>query len=121
MKKLIAILIPAALIAVFILIMNSTSFLKQSFGEHDNVPVIIKEIKVDVNAGDWNEAMDGADQLEKAWKKVTDRVQFSAARDELRDAKTSIARMKGFIEANDRAGTLAELNEVNEHWTYIGE
>lgn len=121
MKKIIAVLLPVALIAFFILIMISTPFAKQAFGEDDNVPAIIDTIKEDVNAGDWSEAKDGTDQLETAWKIVSGRVQFSAARDELRDGKTSIARMKGYIEANDRAGTLAELNELKEHWTYIGE
>lgn len=121
MKKIIAILVPAALIAFFILIMISSSYLKQSFREDDNVPIIIDAIKEDVNAGDWSEAREGADQLEAAWKIISGRAQFSAARDELRDAKTSIVRMKAYIEANDRAGSLAELYEVKEHWTYIGE
>lgn len=121
MKKIIAVLIPAVLITFFILIMISTPYLKQSFGQDDNVPAIIETIKEDVNAGDWSGARGGADQLETAWKIVSGRVQFSAARDELRDAKTSIVRMKAYIEANDRAGSLAELNEVKEHWTYIGE
>ncbi|MDD3169619.1 MAG: DUF4363 family protein [Eubacteriales bacterium] len=121
MKKIIAVLIPAVFIVFFILIMISSSYLKQSFREDDNVPVIIDAIKEDVDAGDWSEAKEGADELETAWKIIMGRVQFSAARDELRDAKTSIVRMKAYIEANDRAGSLAELNEVKEHWTYIGE
>ncbi len=121
MKKIAAVLLPSVLIAFFILIMISAPFLKKSFGENDNLPVIIEEIKSDVNSGNWVGAKSGADELEDAWDIITSRVQFSAERDELKDAKTSIARMKGYIEANDRAGSLAELGEVKEHWTDIGE
>lgn len=121
MRKIIAILIPAALIAVFILIMLSASFLKEPFGEYDDIQAIAKELKTDINNGDWSEAREQAERLETAWDIITDRVQFSAERDELRDAKTSIARMKGYIEAADRAGSLAELGEVKERWTDIGQ
>jgi len=58
--------------------------------------------------------------LETAWEIITDRVQFSTEREELKDGKRSIARMKGFIEANDSAGALSELSEVKEHWSDIG-
>jgi len=121
MKKLIAVSIPVALIAFFILIMISAPFLKKSFGENDNVPAIIAEIKNDVNNGNWTDAKDSADELKVAWDIIISRVQFSAERDELKEIETSVARMKGYIEANDRAGSLAELEEVKEHWMDIGE
>lgn len=121
MKKAAAILIPALLLTLFIMIMTSSYFLTKPFGTRDNVPAIIEEIKTGAAIGDWSAASDGAEQLEDAWRIVTKRVQFSAARDEIRDGKTSIARLKGYIEANDEAGTLSELGEINEHWTNMGE
>lgn len=121
MRKFIAVLIPSIMIVFFILIMISGSYLKQSFTENDNVPVIIEDITNDVKNGDWTAAEKGAVQLEAAWEIITDRVQFGVEREELKDGKRSIARMKGFIEANDKAGSLAELHEVKEHWTDIGQ
>lgn len=121
MKKLIAVSIPVALIAFFILIMISAPFLKKSFGENDNVPVIIEEIKIDVNNGNWADARECTGELEDAWNIIIDRVQFSVERDELKEIKTSLARMKGCIEANDRSGSLAELAVAKEHWTNLGE
>jgi len=120
-KRFLAILIPVALLTIFVLVMVSASYLKKPFGQDDNVPAIIEEIKTDVRSGDWSGAEDGADRLEKAWDIITKRVQFSAERDQLRDARTSIARLKGCIEAADSAGSLAELGEVKEHWTDIGQ
>lgn len=120
-KKIIAILIPVGLLVFFIIIMCSASFLKEPLGDKDNVPAIIDEIKTDINTGNWVGASDSADRLEKAWDIIIKRVQFSAEIEELRRVKTSLARLKGYIEATDRAGSLAELGEVKEHWTDIGE
>ena len=121
MKKLIAVSIPVVLIAFFILIMISAPFLKKSFGENDNVPVLMEEIKNDVNNGKWAEARESTVELEDAWNIIIGRVQFSVERDELKEIKTSLARMKGYIEANDRSGSLAELAVVKEHWASLGE
>lgn len=121
MKKLIAVFIPVTLITFFILIMISAPFLKKSFRDNDNVPAIIEEVKNDVNNDNWTEARDSADELEAAWEIIISRVQFSVERDELKEIKTSLARINGYIEANDRAGSLAELEAVKEHWTDLGE
>lgn len=121
MKKFIAVSIPVVLIVIFILIMISAPFLKKSFGENDNVPAIMEDIKNDVNSGKWAEAKESTAELDAAWEIIINRVQFSVERDELKDIKTSLARMNGFIEANDRSGSLAELAVVNEHWTNLGE
>lgn len=57
----------------------------------------------------------------QAWDIVIDRVQFSAEREELRDGKTSIARLMSFIETADRSEALAELSEAKKHWADIGQ
>lgn len=121
MKKFVAFLIPVLLLGIFVLIMNSANFLKHSFANNDDVPAIIKEIKSDVEKGDWESAENGVDQLSKAWDIITKRVQFSAERDEIRLAKVSIARTRGYIESKNKAGSFAELNGVKEHWLDIGE
>ncbi|HYE68664.1 MAG TPA: DUF4363 family protein [Anaerovoracaceae bacterium] len=121
MKKFVAVFIPVALIAFFILIMISAPFLKKSFGENDNVQTIMEEIKNEVNNGKWAEARESTVELEAAWNIIIDRVQFSVERDELKEIQTSLARMEGYIEANDRSGSLAELAVVKEHWTNLGE
>lgn len=121
MRRIVALLIPSALIVFFALIMLSGSYLKQSFNESDNVPVIIEDITRDVESEDWTSVNKGVVQLENAWEIITARVQFSTEREELKDGKRSIARMKGFIKANDRAGVLSELSEVKEQWADIGK
>ena len=120
MKKFIALFIPVMMLAVFVLIMISAPYLKQPFGDEDSVSDIIDSICSDMNEGDWIAAGEGVEKLDETWDIVTKRVQFSAERDELRAAKTGIARAKGYIEANDREGSLAELYEVKEHWIDIG-
>ncbi len=35
--------------------------------------------------------------------------------------QTNIARVKGYIEAKDKAGVFSELSELKEHWDDIGK
>ena len=121
MKKIISLSIPIAIIVLFNLIMISGTYLKQPFGEKDDVLAILEDIKKDINDEDWDSANAGAFRLETAWNIITGRVQFSTERDELVEGKTSIESMKGYIEANDKAGSFAEIYEIAEHWSEIGE
>lgn len=120
MKRIIGIAIPVVILAFFIFIMLSTSYLKQSRGDFDNVLKIVSEIKNNININDWEQAKSNINKLESAWNHITKRVQFSAEREEIMRADSSIARAKGFIEGKDRPGTLSELNEVKEHWDNLG-
>ncbi len=121
MRKAIAILIPVLLLVLFVIIFTSSTFLKKPFGTEDDVPAIINQIKTQAVNDDWKNADADAERLDKAWDIITCRVQFSVARDEIRDAKTSIARLRGYVKANDKAGTLSELSELKEYWTSLGE
>lgn len=120
MKKTLGIIIPITLLLIFILIMLSTSYLKQPRGEYDNVLKIISDIKVNMNNDDWKSTEVNIGKLENAWKFIEKRVQFSAERDEITKADSNIARARGYIEGKDKPGTLAELNEIKEHWDNLG-
>ncbi|WP_027400565.1 DUF4363 family protein [Anaerovorax odorimutans] len=121
MKKIFSYIIPVILIAFFILIMLSAPLLKQSYGEKDNVLGIIKTIEYDIDNDKWKSAEKNIDKLDDAWKIVSKRVQFSAEWDELINAESCIARARGYVKANYKAGVLSELSEVKEHWHDIGK
>lgn len=120
MRKFIAILIPILIIGCFIFVMESASFLKTPRSSDDDVIGLIRTIENDIGRDDWKTAKENAEKLSQAWRIVAKRVQFSAERNQLIDAELNIARAKGYIEANDKIGTLAELYEIEEHWKDIG-
>lgn len=112
--------IPIVAIALFICIMLSGSYLKKSFGNDDNVTKHFDEIVKDVDNLDWDEAEEEIESLDKAWKKVIKRIQFSAERDEINYLSTNIARLRGAIMAEDRSNALIELNEAYNHFEHLG-
>jgi hypothetical protein len=121
MKRILITTIPIVTLALFILVMNSDSYLKRSFGKNDNVPGSIQLVIQDVKADNWEEANKKLEQLSKAWSTIVTRVQFSAEKDELNAFDMNIARLNGAIAAKDKPGALMELNEAYEHWDNIGK
>lgn len=101
--------------------MLSGSFLKRPFGENDDIPQAIEDIIQDVNTGEWEEVSKGTEELDRIWKKVIFRVQFSSEKDEINYLSTNIARLRGAILAEDKADALIELKEAYNHWKQLSE
>ena len=120
MKKLIYYLLPVAILALFIGIMLSGSYLKQPRGEDDSVSGKLVLVKEAVQKGDWKSAQQEIDNLEEAWEKVVPRIQFSMERNEIKDLGVSLTRARAAITAKDIAGALMELEEAEHHWHSLG-
>jgi len=113
-------MIPILTIVIFVMIMNGGLYMKKSRSELDNVLKHIETAKQKTKEGKWEEASLHTEKIEKAWKKVMPRIQFSVERDQINNFEVAIARLKGFLEAEDKAGSLAELSEAEEHWRDLG-
>lgn len=121
MRKFLTRAVPIVAMALFICIMLSGSLLKKSFGQDDNVPQHINNIMKAVDNEVWEEASEEIEILDRAWKKVIFRIQFSSERDEINYLSTNIARLRGTIHAQDKSNALMELNEAFSHWKSVGE
>jgi hypothetical protein len=120
MRKFIVIAIPIAALAIFVCIMISGSFLKKPFGKNDNVAQTIEIIIEDVSNEAWDEVVVEVDELDRAWKKVKKRIQFSEERDEINFITSNIARLRGAVSAKDKSDALIELNDAYNHWIELG-
>lgn len=121
MRKFIVITIPIVTLVLFLVIMLSGDFLKQSLGGDDNIPQAIETIMQDVNQGDWEAAKQNTDHLNDVWDRIVTRVQFSSERDEINDFSMNVARVKGAVQAKDKSIVLTELSEAYEHWRGLGK
>ena len=121
MRKFFIIAVPIVTIILFILILLSGNFLKRSLGEDDNIPQSIDSITEDINDEKWDEVSIKTEKLQKTWKRIVARVQFSSERDEINSFSMNIARLRGAIMAKDKASALVELNEALEHWVELGK
>ncbi|MBB2183221.1 DUF4363 family protein [Lachnospiraceae bacterium MD1] len=120
MRRFLTVAIPTFSIAIFICIMLSSGYLKKPFGEKDNISQFIYDIKQAVANEEWDVASNKIEILNSAWKDMIFRIQFSSERDEINYLSTSIARLRGAIEAEDKAFALVELNEAYNYWVNIG-
>ncbi|MDD4401745.1 MAG: DUF4363 family protein [Desulfitobacteriaceae bacterium] len=116
MRKFLVIAIPVITLIFFVLIMQSGCFLKYSWGDNDNIPQSIGTIMQDVKNENWESADENTSKLEDVWKRIVRRVQFSSERNEINEFSTSVARLRGAIQAKDKSNALSELNEAYEHW-----
>lgn len=108
--------VPVVILAVFVAGMNSAPYLKRSFGAHDDVPGLMAAVEAHVAAGRWDQARTDVERLIAAWETVTERIQFIVGRDKLTRISANLARLRGAVRAEDRAGALMELGEAREQW-----
>lgn len=121
MRRFMIIAIPLVTLVLFILVMLSGDILKKPLAGDDNVPQSIETVVQDLKHENWEAAEKSTDHLNSVWEKVTNRVQFSAERNEIEDLSMNIARLKGAIQAQDKASGLMELSEAYEHWESLGK
>jgi len=121
MRKLMIIVLPVIALVLFVMVMLSGDFLKQSLGNDDNLPQSLETVMQDVNQGNWEAAKQNTENLNSVWDKLVTRVQYSSERDEINDLSINIARLKGAIQAQDKSIALTELSEAYEHWKGLGK
>lgn len=121
MRKFMVIALPLFAIVLFILVMLSGDFFKKPLGNDDDIPKTIEELLQIVQSEKWDEAGIKAKELDKIWKKIVNRVQFSSERDEINFFSMSIARLEGAILVKDKANAVMELKEAYEHWDQLGQ
>lgn len=121
LKFLIYKIIPCLILVCCVLIMTSSFLLKHPFGSDDNVSQQLTALQTNINNNNWLEASTLALELQTAWDKVVRRIQFSVERDEINNFQHSLARMKGYIAAQHRPGSLAELMELKQTWDDLNQ
>jgi hypothetical protein len=120
MRKFLVIAIPVVALVLFILVMLSGDFLKESFGSDDNIPKSLEIVTQDIANENWEAAKVHTENLSTAWNKVIQRVQYSSERDEINAFSMNLARLRGAILAQDKNNGLTELSEAYEHWNELG-
>lgn len=107
--------------AGFIFIMNGGDLFKKPLGTQDNFVLYLDRARENISAGEWEQAIDNNDKLNRAWKKIVPRIQFSVEKDEINAINVSLARLKGSIATRDKKPALVELSEIREHWENLNK
>jgi len=116
MRKWACYLIPIVSLIIFVVVMQGGLYFMCSRSVKGAVPQYINQVETDLHAQRWDVAQEDLHGLDLAWKKVIPIIQFHAEMDAIDGIKENIARLNGSIEAQDLGLSLAELDELAEHW-----
>jgi hypothetical protein len=120
LKRIFAYGLPMVVIVLFILIMLSGSLLKRPFSKSDDFIMHIDSLTQDIKNKDWKSAKTEMNKVDRAWKLVSIRVQFSEERDQMNEMDINLARIKGAIKVKDKNAAIIEISEAHEHWNDMG-
>jgi translation elongation factor EF-1beta len=96
--------------------MLSGNYFKKPRNTSEDVMSFVKTSVTDVNSENWDKAATDIGNLEKAWKNILPRIQFSVERDEIYNIGVNIAKLKAAAIVEDKSLALTELYEVMENW-----
>jgi hypothetical protein len=120
-KRVAVYMIPVLLLVFMAFIMGSGQYLKKPRGDADDVSGSLQKIHDFVQQENWEGAYREVEMLDLAWKKVVPRIQFSVERRDITDFERNKARMKGAIEARDKASASVAIFEANYFWESLGK
>ncbi len=116
MKRIKEHLIPALVLILFILIMNSGELLKKPFNNEDDVNRTLRKVEENIINEQWQQADKNLDNLQHAWAIVEKRVQFVTEKDALEKMNANLSRLQGTIISQDRTSAIIELSELKLIW-----
>ena len=72
-----------------------------------------------VNSGKWFEAQDKAAKLQKRWNQMQDWWDLYIFHTDIEAIEVTLARLISFIDSKEQAAGLAELAELDMHFSHI--
>ncbi len=121
MKKFLNAALPVFILIIFVVVMQSGSFLKRPIGDEEDISRSIFALMEEVQNENWDGAQKRAEKLNETWAKIVKRIQFSSERDEIHSFYAALARLNGAIMAEDKSAALRELNEAYNHYNRLAQ
>ena len=120
-KRVIAYALPVLMILFFVYVMTTGELKKEPRSDADNISTLIQQLQQELMQEDWLIADQTLNRLEIAFGKVVPRVQYSAGRDDIINLERNLARVRGYVMAQEKAGALSELAEAEYYWHILGK
>ncbi|MDD4803418.1 MAG: DUF4363 family protein [Syntrophomonas sp.] len=116
MSKITSYIIPIFTLIFFVFIMQGGLFWATSQQEKKDMLQYSSQIENDIINGHWEQARGNLKHLDLSFKKAVPKLQYHAEIDAIDSIKEDLARLGGYIDAEQMGSSLAELRELNEHW-----
>lgn len=112
--------LPALVIAVSVLALNSGPLLKRPIGNHGDVPAQLEALLPLAEAERWADAKAAAERVGADWERLRRRIHLTSARDEVETFDLELAALRGAIEAGDAALTRVAVRRLLALWADLG-
>ncbi|MDO4540577.1 MAG: DUF4363 family protein [Syntrophomonadaceae bacterium] len=118
-NKVAAYVLPVVMLALFVLIMNSSN-LYIAWGEAPSrVEQQMGAVEDAIEYEQWENAAKGCEELRACWRQALTGLQFSMEKDQAELIEAKLARLSAFIASSDRVHAQAEISELREHWNNL--
>lgn len=109
MRKWASVLLPALVLLLFALALNTGSLLKRPFGRHDDISGSVDRLDAAVRSGDWASANEALSAVSRAMTAVRPRIELAAERSELDRFNETLALLRGSLTARDLSASLQHI------------
>lgn len=119
-NKVLYIVVPVLLLAVFTFVMHSDVLLKHSLGSDDDLYGSLKKIEKNLLNGETAELAEELSRADKAWAKIRRRIMIGVSYDEVGEIDQGLARLRGCILGGNYSAALIETCFIQEVWRGLG-
>lgn len=116
LKILTAIIITWGIIAISC----SCALLQKSIDNRTGFSALLKQTENHIRNEEWEESRISLENSEKTWKKIKPWLQIDIDHDYVNSIESDFVKLYGYIEAKDKAESLATILLVQDMWENIG-
>lgn len=118
--KNIRIFIPFTMI-VWALAFCSCGLIREPLDNKSGFSKYLKDTEGNIRQEEWNKADQSLRNSQKAWKSLKPIMQIDIDHDYINDIENNFALLKGYIETQEKAQSLATIFLIQKNWENIGE
>lgn len=112
--------LPALIVAVSVLALNSGTFLKRPLGSHDDVAAHLRQLLDHTEGERWEDAGGAVYGLSEAWRRVRGRVRLTSTLEEVETFDLELAGLRGALETGDAALARISAHRLLALWEDLG-
>lgn len=109
-----------ALLLFMPIILSACSWFRGSLDRQTGFYKHLKQVEASIRQEDWSEAKKSYIEARKAWSKVKPFLQIDIDHDYVNDLQSNFVLLKGNLEAQNQANSLALILLIQDTWDSMG-
>ncbi|NLZ39258.1 MAG: DUF4363 family protein [Firmicutes bacterium] len=111
--------LPAAVIVIFLVILNSFGFIKSYLPAGKQIPAAIDNIENLIIEEAWGEALQEEEKLQQNWNKLVPLIQISTTEENIKDFTRTLNTLEGYLRGKEKGLSLAEVQLLRFSWQQL--